>query len=262
VGQLPWRPVREFLLQILGQVNEPSITVPAEVPLRLLETGRAVAEVVFGAASVLLIAFFWISERLVIRRAILRLLAPERRERGLQIWEDVENKLGDWVRGQLILMGVTGIAFAIGLTGLGVKYAVLLAVFAGLMQLVPMVGPGIGTAPAVLVALTQRPELALFTLGLGLVVHVIVGNVLLPRVMRSTTGVSPLTVILGILIGAKLMGVPGALLAVPVAAGVQVLLTDLGVFEDRAPSRDIPILDVPGEQTATLPPPMEAEQVA
>jgi len=262
ISQIPWRPVREAALQALGQVNEPSIAVPAEVPFRLLETGRAVAEVVFGAFSVLLIAFFWISERLVIRNTLVRLLASRHRQRSLQIWDDVEDKLGAWVRAELVLMAVVAVGFTVGLTALGVKYAVLLGVFAGLMQLVPMIGPMIGTAPAVLVALTQSPELALLTTGLGILVHVIEGNILLPRVMRHTMGVSPLTVILGILVGAKLMGVPGALLAVPVAAGVQVLLTDLGVFEDRPPPVEVPLLEIPGAAAVHRPAPEETEPAA
>jgi len=262
ITQIPWRPVREVLLEALGQVNEPSITVPAEVPFRVLETGRAVAEVVFGAFSMLLIAFFWISERLVIRNTLVRLLAARHRERSLQIWDDVEEKLGAWVRAEIVLMAAVAVGFSVGLMALGVKYAVLLGVFAGLMQIIPMIGPVAGTAPAVLVALTQSPELALLTAGLGILVHVIEGNFLLPRVMRHTVGVSPLTVILGILVGAKLMGPPGGLLAVPVAAGVQVLLTDLGVFEERPPTPEVSILEVPGTAAVSWPRPDESEPAA
>jgi predicted PurR-regulated permease PerM len=262
IVQVPWRPVREGLLQFLGQVNEPSLPVPAEVPFRLLETGRAVVEVIIRGFSVLIIAFFWIAERLTIRGVLIRLLPLEHRDRAIQIWDDVEDKLGAWVRAELILMAGIGVAFAVGLTLLGVKYAVLLAVFAGLMQAVPLVGPVAGTLPAVLVALTQSPEQALGAAAIGAIAHLIEGNVLLPRIMRHTTGVSPLTVVLGILIGGKLMGPPGALLAVPVAAGLQVLLTDLGVLADRHPATPEPVPAVHNEEAPAWAPAMEPREVA
>jgi predicted PurR-regulated permease PerM len=262
IVQVPWRPIREGLLQLLGQVNEPSLAVPAEVPFRLLETGRVVAEVVVRAFSVLIIAFFWIAERLTIRGVLVRLLALEHRERAIHIWDDVEDKLGAWVRAELILMACIGVAFAVGLTLLGVKYAVLLAVFAALMQAVPLIGPVAGTAPAVLVALTQSPELALGAAGIGIAAHVIEGNFLFPRIMRHTTGVSPLAVVLGILIGGKLMGPPGALLAVPVAAGLQVLLTDLGVLEDRHSPSTGPLQAIPDEEATAWEASLEPREVA
>ena len=231
-------PLRDIATQLLAGSTEPTVA-PANAAPALLNTARAVIEAVFAVFSVFVVTFYWISERLIIRRTFCRVLPERYRERGMQVWDDVEAKLGQWVRGQLLVMLCIGAAFAVGLLGLQVKFALLLAVFAAVAEIIPLVGPYIGTAAAVLVALTQSVQLALIVAGYGALVQLIENNVLVPRIMGHATGVSPLTVIIGILIGATLGGIPGALLAVPVAAGIQVLLVDLellGGQEDVLPA--------------------------
>jgi len=234
--QLPG-PLRDSALPLLSGASEPA--VPAAAAPALLNTVRAVVEGVFAVFTVFVVTFYWISERLAIRRTFCRLLSEQHRERGLHIWDDVEAKLGQWVRGQLLVMLCIGLAFALGLLGMRVKFALLLAVFAAIVELIPLVGPYIGTVPAVLVALTQSFQLALIVAAYGALVQLIENNLLVPRIMGHATGVSPLTIILGILIGATIAGIPGALLAVPVAAAIQVLLVDLEILsgqEDVVPA--------------------------
>ena len=218
-------------------ITSPQSSLPsAPDPSKLLGSLLGVVGLLFSAFTVLVVTFYWTAERLIIRRTVLRFLSPGRRERGLQIWDDVEGKLGDWLRGQLILMCAIGVAFGLGLTLLGVKFALVLALVAALAEIIPLVGAYVGTAPAVIVALTQSPTMAVWVGVFGVVLQLLEANVLAPRVMGKATGISPLTVILGLLVGTELMGLPGALLAVPVAAGLQVLLADLGLFSDKAPS--------------------------
>jgi len=120
---------------------------------------------------------------------------------------------------------------------LGLPNPVLLGVAAGLFEIVPMVGPFLAFAPAVLVALaTIDPTRALAVVGYALVIQQIESNILVPRVMGRTVGVSPLTVLLGILIGAALAGIPGAFLAVPIAGAVQVILAHMLRSEDSSQS--------------------------
>lgn len=210
------------------------------VPGEVLGTARTVFEAIFAIFTIFLITFYWISERLVIRRTMLRLLPEHHRERGLQVWDDVEDKLGAWVRGQLLVMLCIGLAFGIGLTAMRVKFSLLLAVFAAVAEIIPIVGPYIGTAAAVLVALSQGFPVALGVAIYGAIVQLVENNILVPRIMGRATGVSPLTVILGILIGTTLMGIQGALLAVPVAAAIQVLLVDLEILGGSAREPELP----------------------
>jgi predicted PurR-regulated permease PerM len=152
---------------------------------------------------------------------------------------EVEEKLGGWVRGQLLLMLAIGVMATIGYVFLGLPSPAVLGVAAGLFEIIPMIGPFLAFAPAVLVALaTVDPTRALMVVGYALVIQQIESNVLVPRVMGRTVGVSPLTVMLGILLGAALAGLPGAFLAVPAAGALQVVLAHLLRSEDPSQSEE------------------------
>ena len=152
---------------------------------------------------------------------------------------EVEEKLGGWVRGQLLLMVAIGVMATIGYVFLGLPSPAVLGVLAGLFEIIPMIGPFLAFAPAVLVALaTVDPTRALMVVGYALVIQQIESNVLVPRVMGRTVGVSPLTVMLGILLGGALAGLPGAFLAVPAAGALQVVLAHVLRSEDASQSEE------------------------
>ena len=186
-----------------------------------------VFEILAGTITVFVIAYFWLSERALIRRLVLRTVSPVRRPIVLTVWNDVEAKLGAWVRGQLLLMLIIGTAQGVGYTLLGLQFALLLGVFAGLAEAIPMVGPYLGAIPALVAALTISPQTALLLLGYTVLVHLVESNVLVPRVMEHAVGLTPLTVVLALLAGSTLAGIPGALLSIPIAAAVQVAIVDL-----------------------------------
>ena len=201
-----------------------------------LSVGLTVFEIIFSAVTVFVIAFYWLSERPIIKRVIFSFIKEEKRSRGRQLWDSVEEKLGSWVRGQLVLMLFIFFMGLIGYTVIGLKFAFALAVFAGIAELVPLVGPYIGGAPAILIALTQSPTLAVLVAVFIVVIQLIEGNILVPRIMEKAVGVSPLTVIVGILIGSTLYGILGALLAVPIAAAIQVTFNNWMSFSSEVPT--------------------------
>lgn len=201
-----------------------------------ISVGLTVFEIIFSAVTVFVIAFYWLSERPVIKRVIFSFIKEERRPRGRQLWDSVEEKLGSWVRGQVILMLFIFLMDLIGYTVVGLKFAFALAVFAGIAELVPLVGPYIGGAPAILIALTQSPTLAIVIAIYIVIIQLVEGNILVPRIMEKAVGVSPLTVIVGILIGSTLYGILGALLAVPIAAAIQVIFNNVTSFSSDAPT--------------------------
>lgn len=201
-----------------------------------LSVGFTVFETIFSALTVFVIAFYWLSERPVIKRVIFSFIKEEKRSRGRQLWDSVEDKLGSWVRGQIVLMLFIFLMGLIGYTVMGLRFALALAVFAGIAELVPLVGPYIGGAPAILIALMQSPTLAIVVAVYIVVIQLIEGNILVPRIMEKAVGVSPLTVIVGILIGSTLYGILGALLAVPIAAAIQVIFNNVTSFSSDAPT--------------------------
>ncbi|MDB5080581.1 MAG: hypothetical protein JWP00_2505 [Chloroflexi bacterium] len=207
--------------------NAGSILQTIALNSQTLSIGLSLFEIVFSMLTVFVIAFYWLTEKRHIKRFIFSIVPVDKRARSHEIWENVENKLGAWMRGQIVLMIFIGVLSGIGYTIMGLKFAFALAVFAGLCELIPIIGPYVGGAPAVLVALTQDLTLAIIVVIYIVVLQLLEGNVLVPRIMEKAVGVSPLTVIIGILIGTTVAGIGGALLAVPVAAAVQVLVNNV-----------------------------------
>ncbi len=149
----------------------------------------------------------------------------------------IENKLGAWLRGQLMLSIIIGVATYIGLLALGIEFALPLAIVAGLFEVVPVIGPIVSAIPAILIALTVSPLLALGIAVFYLVVQQLESHLIVPQVMKHAVGLNPLLVIISISIGGKLLGITGALLAVPIAVVIQVVieevLSDEELFSQR-----------------------------
>lgn len=144
----------------------------------------------------------------------------------------IQERMGLWLRGQLVLSLIIGSLSFIALWVLGVKFALLLALVAGITELVPIAGPIIGAIPAVFFALTDSPLKALAVAVVYLVIQQLENNLIVPRVMAKATGLNPIVVILVMLTGAKLAGITGVILAVPVTLIVSALLQDF--LEERA----------------------------
>jgi predicted PurR-regulated permease PerM len=222
--------------------------------------GLTVAEGITSVLTLLTVVYFWLTEHARLQRYVLAFVPEHRRARARDVWNNAETRLGMWVRGQLILMSAIGIAAGIAYTLLGVPAGLLLGLFAAIAEGIPIVGPLIGAIPAVLVAATISPQLALMVAGVYAVLQIIEGNVLVPLVMRNTVGISPFLVILSVLVGAAAGGFVGALLAVPIAATAEVLIEGLQAREipvaqdaasiERTEDADNPP-DVPDRDNAT-----------
>jgi predicted PurR-regulated permease PerM len=206
---------------------------------QIVQAGATAAQTLISFVTVFVLAYYWLVERASIKRIVLRAV-PVRHARDVNtIWMEVEEKLGGWVRGQLILMLAVGTMATAAYLVIGLPNPALLGVIAGMCEIVPMIGPFLAFAPAVLVALaTADPTRALIVAGFALVIQQIETNVLVPRVMGSSVGVSPLTVLLGILIGGALAGLPGAFLAVPIAGALQVILAHSLHSEDPSQAEE------------------------
>ena len=151
----------------------------------------------------------------------------------------IAGKLGAWLRGQLMLMAAVGFFVTLGLSIVGTDYALTLGVWAGLTEVIPIIGPWIGAVPGVIVGLTESPLQGLITLIVYTVIQQLEGNILVPKIMSKAVGLNPVIVIVAILIGGKLYGLMGVLLAVPLAAVIGVVVEDWhvlkGTFTKRSP---------------------------
>jgi predicted PurR-regulated permease PerM len=211
---------------------------PQPQPDQVVSASLTVAEALVSIVTLLAIVFFWLVEHARLQRYALSFVPAAHRPGWREAWNDVETRLGLWVRGQLTLMLAVGVATAVAYTVLGLPSALLLGLFAGIVEAIPILGPAIGAVPAIVIAATVSPELAVLVAIVYVVLQFIEGNVLVPMIMKNTIGLSPFIVIVSLLVGSAVGGIAGAFLAVPIAAAVEVIL-------ERLQARDVPIAQDP-----------------
>lgn len=176
--------------------------------------------------AVIFITFYLVIEEDSIKK-VLRSITPTKHHLYLgDLISRMRDKLGLWLRGQMILSLIVGALSYIGLTILGVEYALILAILAGVAETVPYLGPILSAIPAIFIALTQSPLLALLVLILYFVIQQLENNLLVPKVMQKTVGLNPIISIVALLIGAQVGGIIGVILAIPVAIVVTVFIQD------------------------------------
>ncbi len=178
----------------------------------------------FAIVTVLVISFYLVSADRGMKRFIRDLVPPMYQDTITRLIAKIQRTMGLWVVGQVILSVFIFALTFIGLTLLGVQYALFLAILAGLLEIVPYIGPFLSAIPAVFFALIQNPPLAIAVIVLYILIQKTEGYILVPKVMEKTVGTSPLVVLLAILIGFKLAGILGLLLAVPMAGAITVVL--------------------------------------
>jgi predicted PurR-regulated permease PerM len=167
---------------------------------------------------------------------ILRVVTPPEHQAYVQgLWKRTQDKIGKWMQGQLLLGVLIGVLTYIGLTILDVPYALMLALCAGLFELIPVFGPTLSAVPAVAVAFVHAgPTLAILVVGLYIILQQFENHLLYPLVVTKVVGVPPLLVIVGIIVGAKLAGFLGVILAVPMSALLLELVNDLQAQREGA----------------------------
>jgi predicted PurR-regulated permease PerM len=185
----------------------------------------------FGSVASLVIVFVVTFYLVVSEDALKRLfraVAPDAYQPYLvDLFSRIEKAIGSWVRGQLILSAIVALAVYVILLILGVKYALILALAAGVAESIPYIGPIMAALPAILIAMTQSPLKALLVAIAYIVLQQTENHILVPKVMQKATGLHPIVSIFSLLIGAKTAGLIGALLAIPVATAISIVAEDL-----------------------------------
>lgn len=178
---------------------------------------------VFGVVTILIVAFYMLVDSANIVRTFVLAFPKSERSRVSAACGDVSRKVSAWLAGQLFLAIIIGSTAAIGLGLMGVPYFYVLALIAGIGELIPIVGPLLSAIPAIAVAFSVSPALALGVLLFFIAQQQFENHLLVPRVMSRQVGVSPVIVIIALLTGGSLLGVIGAILAVPTAAILHVI---------------------------------------
>jgi predicted PurR-regulated permease PerM len=188
---------------------------------------------IFNALVVLVISIYLVIQDKGVKNLILS-VAPQRgRDFTAALAEKIQNKLGAWLRGQLLLMLIVGVLSYVALLFLGVKFALILALVACLLEIVPYAGPIIGGALAVVMAFFQSPILALFVIIAYIIIQQIEGYLLSPIIMRKAVGLNPVLIIIALIVGGNLAGILGVVVSVPLAAVIQLIITDYFALRGR-----------------------------
>ncbi len=173
----------------------------------------------------LVVTFYLLLEKESLENRIAFLFA-KREDRIRKSLERIEDKLGAWFRGQLLLSLIVGVLSYVGLILLNVPYALPLATVTGVLEVVPVIGPIISSIPGILVALSISPVLSIGVGAMYLVIQQLESHLIVPQVMKRAVGLNPLVVILTIAVGSRLIGVSGAVLAVPAAAVLRIIVSE------------------------------------
>jgi predicted PurR-regulated permease PerM len=179
---------------------------------------------IISVLMVLVISFYLLLERKHADSIVAGFVGDEKATSFIAVVQRIEGKLGSWMMGQLFLMFFIGLLSYIGLLLLGVKFALPLAIIAGLLEIVPNIGPIISAIPAMLIALSISPVMALTVGVLYIAIHQLENNVIVPLVMKKSVGLSPIITIFSLLVGGRLAGIAGAVLAIPVLLIIRELI--------------------------------------
>ncbi|MDP3769528.1 MAG: AI-2E family transporter [bacterium] len=226
--------VRQLSGPALGSFFTENVDLFSRMPLQYLQVftkgATAVGSQIFGGIFSLGLIFvfsFYLATQEKGIEGFLKMVTPLRYEPyALDLWKRSQQKLGRWLRAQMLLGAVVGVFIFIGLTILGVEQAFLLAILAGMFEIIPVVGPILAAVPAVIIAFLISPILGVSTIMLFLVVQQVESHVIVPIVMKKAVGLSPLVVVVALLVGVKIGGIFGILLAVPLTTIFAELLND------------------------------------
>ncbi|PKL72577.1 hypothetical protein CVV26_01015 [Candidatus Kuenenbacteria bacterium HGW-Kuenenbacteria-1] len=210
---------KEFLSQDL---NKNIVQIGQNIFFRVIDIFGGLVTFIF----VLIMIFYLLLEVKAMKKIIQSIVPDKFQSYTLQLFSQVQNKISLWSRGQLILCLSIGLFSYIGLLILGVKYALLLALIAGISECIPYFGPIIGAIPAIFLAFTQSPVTALLVIALYFIIQQLENHILVPKIMGKIVGLNPVLVIIVVLIGGKLYGPIGMLLAIPIATTLFILIKD------------------------------------
>jgi len=182
---------------------------------------------IFSFLLALIISFYLSVQKKGVQKILGSISPFNHRDYILDLWERAQKKLGRWLQGQLFLGLIVGTLVYIGLSFLNIKYALLLAVLAGVLEIFPYIGPVLAAIPAIIIGFLQAPLLGLWVLILYFIVQQLENYLIVPVVVGRVVGLNPIIIIMALLIGAKLGGIPGMILAVPLTAVIAEFVKDL-----------------------------------
>lgn len=176
--------------------------------------------------AVFIMTFYLLIERKNLKKHLHVLFVDHQEEKAERFIKKLETQLGGWVRGEIILMIIIGVFSYIGLRLLDLDFALPLALIAGILEIIPNFGPTISAIPAIIIGFASSPILGLAVAALYFLIQQLENNIIVPKVMQRVVGLNPIITLMALLMGAKLGGVFGAVLSLPILLTLRVILQE------------------------------------
>lgn len=213
----------EILRSYEDQITDQLLIRLGAVPEYLLKFSVGIFGNILDVFTTVVLTVYLLLERKNLHKYMIHFVGHDKVNKTIKTIDEIESRLGGWVRGELALMFTVGLATYIGLSVLGVEIALPLAVIAGLLELIPNIGPTISAIPAILIAAGTSMPLAILTAILYLAIQQLENHFLVPKIMQKAAGVNPLISILALMIGFRIYGPMGAVLSIPVLISIQTI---------------------------------------
>lgn len=197
-----------------------------DIPQNIFKLASEVFSNIFFIVSLIFFTFYFLLDEVFLQKFLQKAMSPDESKKVTAFIQKLELRMGAWMRGQLILMLVIGFTTYIGLSLLGIRYALSLAFLAGLLEVVPIIGPLVSSVPAFLVASATSLVSGGTTLILYLIIQQLENNIVVPYVINKTAGINPIMTLVALSLGGRLGGLLGAILAVPVAVVVETIVSE------------------------------------
>ncbi len=213
------------------RIIESQIQQLGSIPANLVKISVSIFANLVAIVALLVITFYLLLERKNLNRYLHILFGGDGERKAGKFIDEMEKKIGGWVRAQLTSMIIIGIMSYLGLRLLGIDFALPLALLAGIFEIIPNIGPVVASIPAILAGLAVSPLMALAVTALYFLIQQVEANFIYPQIMAREAGVNPLVTIISLTVGFKLGGILGAVLAVPVVLLIQVIASEFFASE-------------------------------
>lgn len=201
-----------------------SLATTIGIPQTIFQFTFSIFSNIASVITVLVFTFYFLLIRGKLDNQLDNFFGEEKSRDIAHTIEMIENKLGGWARGEIILMTMVALGNFIGLTLIGIPYALPLAVLSGILEIVPVLGPVLSAVPSIIIGFGISPFIGFGAAAVALIVQQLENYVLVPKVMEKSVGVSPIIILIALSVGAKLAGIVGVIISVPTVITLQVIL--------------------------------------
>lgn len=213
----------------IGSLSSEILTRLGNLPAEIIKFTFSIFGNIFSVLTVLVFAFYMLLSRGKLDDSLGSFFGDERKKQITHFISSLEVRLGGWARGQLILMLSIGLTTFVGLTILGIPYALPLAILAGILEIIPYLGPIVASVPSILIGFGISPVAGTGVLIMTILIQQLENYILVPKIMEKSVGVSPIITLLALAIGARLSGITGMIISIPLVITLQVVFNSFEI---------------------------------